>query len=159
METIGDNANTQPSIDIDIDWVQYFKDFCEVHGKYFVVYESDWLLFQDGYRYSAQNYEGPEIPPPTDPAQLIQIQVFYWERRRRIVRLEHRRVVNYKRELEELQSVKSAPLSRRVTFRDDDGKIVNSNTRLDLSILERRIRWLESDIQECILKLYELKNG
>lgn len=158
-QTIGENVNIQPSIDVDIDWSQYFRDFCEVHGKYFVVYKNDWLLFQDGYRYSAQNYEGPEIPPPLDPNELRDIQVFYWERRRRIVRLEHRRIVAYKRELEELQSVRSARLSRRVIYRDDEGKTVNTSAPLDTSILDRRIKWLENDIQECITKLYELKNG
>ena len=148
-ETIGDSVNAQPSIYVEMDWQQYFKDFCEVHGKYYVVYKDEWLLFPDGYRYSAQNYEGPEIPPPTDPHLLIELQIFYWERRRRIVLLEHRRVKEYKRELIELQDTRSVQLSRRVSFRDDEGKLVQSSARLDMSIIDRRINWLERDIQEC----------
>lgn len=158
-DTIGENVNAQPSIDVLIDWQQYFRDFCDTHGKHFVVYENDWLLFPDGYRYYALNYEGPEIPPPVSPDERTKLLVFYWERRRHICQLEYRRVTEYKRELQELQQTRSAPISKRVSFKDDEGKIVNTTARLDMSIIDRRLKWLENDILEATQELESLKNA
>lgn len=75
------------------DWKAYYLAFQKMHeveGGGPVLYgdtEGVWL-FGDGWRYSATDYAGPEFPPPEDERELIELQRFYWRRRRAIVHLE-----------------------------------------------------------------------
>ena len=144
-----------PGLEVELDWEAYFKDFCNAHGKYPVV-AGDLLLFPDGWRYSSTDHAGPEYPPPTDPDRLNQLLRSYWLRRYDIVRREYRRVDALYSSLRNLQSGKSVTLKQRVSFRDDDGQVRTSAEPVNLTLLEKRIEWLNTDVDTCLSKLKEL---
>lgn len=144
--------------EIQIDWEQYFKDFCEAHGKYPVVHD-ELFLFPDGWRYSTSDYMGPEFPPPTDPEHLCSLQLAYWQRRRQIVRDEFHRVNEILKQVRELTRVKSVPLKQSILSPDDNGQLLASTTEVDTTLIEHRVTWLLNDLKQCDekVKLYDVR--
>lgn len=136
------------ALEIEIDWPQYFRDFCEKHGQYPVLYNST-LLFPDGYRYSASDYQGPEWAPPDDPTELNKLRQKYYSRRLLIVREEHRKMDGWLKDIINLQRNLSCPLSQRVTTKDDEGKLLIQSYKLDMVVLNKRLEWLAQDIKDC----------
>lgn len=149
-------SDTTPQISIEIDWEQYFKDFCEAHGKYPVVY-SGVLLFPDGYRYSISDYQGPEYAPPSDKKELKTLQLIYWNRRLSIVDKEHKELDTYIRSVEDLQRRKSVPLKQRQVFKNEDDQIVSKSNVIDLTYIRKRLQWLAKDVDECRKMISELR--
>lgn len=171
---------SQSQVNVQLDWVQYFKDFCEAHGKHYVVY-NNLLLFHDGWRYSLASHMGPEFPPPIPLVEYLSILTqikkgenpeitrpvremntllrAYWGRRRMIVRQDQFRLFSIIESLEKLQAGKSVPLSHTTTYRDEEGKYIHRAEKLDLTILKKKLEWLTSDIESAtdMLQLYVLK--
>lgn len=151
-ETIADGPSDlsffRPTI--ELDWERYFQEFCNVHGKYPVVYGDDeLLLFPDGWMYSSTNHEGPEYPPPTDKRQLAELQLYYWKRRERIVRREHDDLVHMVAQIRDTKLSRSLPLYQRTEFKGDDGKPVVGSDKLDLTLINKRVEWLKNDLENC----------
>lgn len=138
----------QNALEIQIDWEQYFRDFCEAHGRYYVMYHGT-MLFPDGYRYSASDYKGPEWPAPEDKDKLRHLKLIYYNRRLTIVQEEYRKMDAFIKDLTNLQRQLSCPLSQRVISKDEDGKTVVSSQRLDIELLEKRLEWLKQDVVDC----------
>ena len=141
--------NNLQTTDVEIDWEEYFKEFCKAHGQYPILYNDVDLLFHDGWRYSASNYEGPEYPPPTDKTELNYLLLVYWKRRYQIVKLEYDGLEYSIAQLKEIQRHKDRPLYQRVTYQDDTGKQVTTSQRLDLDTLNKRLNWLKLDKDRC----------
>ncbi len=141
---------------IELDWEQYFRTFCEAHGRYPVMY-GGMLLFPDGWMYSSTDYEGPEYPPPKDnPTALKALSLHYWQRRYEIVSGQYNELRRIVTGLEQLQLARSSALQQRISYRDDEGKLVNSATPLDMDSLSIRLSWLKDDTTQCINKLKAL---
>lgn len=151
-------SNTFDTYSIELDWEKYFQEFCNVHGKYPVVY-NDKLLFYDGWMYSADNWEGPEYPPPKNKEQLIQLISYYWKRRYIIVQQEYDNLYHYIQGLEDLMRDKALPIFQRTEYRGDDGKMVTGTQQLDILLFRKRLEWLKDDIDNCERKLALVKNG
>lgn len=147
-EDTNDLAFYQPSI--ELDWERYFQEFCNAHGKYPVIYgDEELLLFCDGWMYSSTDYAGPEYPPPKDKRQLAELQLYYWKRRLRIVKREHGNLESMIAQLLIAESSRSLPLYQRTEFTGDDGKSVVVSDKLDFTLVRKRRKWLENDIENC----------
>ena len=116
-----------PKTKLRLDWKEYFKKFVEAHGE--PVDYGGRLLFRDGWQYSSTRYQGPEYPPPEDPANLREDKLTYW-------RLLHERLNREANELSQQitmltqwQNEKSMPLQQRVAY--------PSTTETGLPILKR----------------------
>lgn len=154
-----DSLSVLPNLEVEIDWEAYFKSFAEAHGKWPVLYNNgtdDSLLFQDGWRYSAYSYDGPEYPPPTDKQQLDTLKRYYWERRYKIVRNEARELEIEITRLSNLQHSKNQPLPQRVTYRDDEGHNKVATSQINFRILNQRLDWLKADMIQCMKELKKL---
>lgn len=156
MNQLEDNTPKVP-LKIRIDWAKYFRDFCEIHGKYPVVYQDDWLLFPDGWRYFANSHQGPELAPPVDQKEHANLCLYYWQRRIKIIKNEIIVVKNTLGELDTLQAERSAPLSRVVVYKDDEGKQVVTSERIDHRPYQRRLTWLVTDMAQCAKMIDEYK--
>jgi hypothetical protein len=154
-DTIAETLPAQPGVSLELDWVQYFKDFCEAHGKYPVLH-GGLLLFPDGWRYSPDDYMGPEYPPPKDKYSLFILQRAYYTRRLEIVRAECIQLEQVLKDIDSLQARKSVPLSQRVSYKGDDDKLVIGNQRIDLTMMRKRLEWLRDDVDVCEKRLKEL---
>jgi hypothetical protein len=148
MDNENEITSQFPEIRIEIDWEQYFKDFCELHGKYPVMFDGV-LLFPDGWRYSSTDHMGPEYPPPKNPRQLNSLLIVYWERRREIVEVEYRNLRGYIEDIENLQRNRSASLAQTVEYVNGDGEMMRDTQKLDLGMLRKRLEWLHKDALEC----------
>lgn len=147
----------------NIDWKQYFDDFCEAHGKYPIVHtdpvtENRVLLFPDGYRYSCDNYEGPEYPPPLDKNKLRQLKRMYWMRRRIIVSSQYRDLDQLIRHTEALIKSRSVPIKISKMILGDEGKYDKITDVINIEDMKRRLNWLMEDTIECDKKIKELSN-
>lgn len=111
----------QNPANITLDWRAYFLDFMRVHGGDPVENEG-LLLFQDGYRYSNSDYQGPEYRPPDDPRELFRLQRVYWTRRARMLRDEINRVMRILENYQGMQQTLSARLHEQAVVRDEDGR-------------------------------------
>lgn len=164
-ETILDESNKltngYSSVMVTLDWETYFKEFCSAHGKYPVVYgkEDEFLLFPDGWMYSATSYEGPEFQPPKDIGELLQLQLYYWGRRYRIIKREYNDLKNDLVNLESVAREKSLPLYQLNEYQNSEGKTVTESRKLDLTIMQRRIEWLDKDSKNCktMIDIYAAK--
>lgn len=150
-----DDITSLPRLEVEIDWEKYFRDFCEAHGKYPVMYE-DTLLFPDGWRYSAYDYEGPEIESPTDETFLKELKHYYWERRFKIINKELDSLSYFIAQLKNVERDKDQTLSQRVTYKNDDGHYVSKSEPINYKILNQRLDWLRQDMVRCQTELDKL---
>jgi hypothetical protein len=142
---------------VELDWERYFKEFCERHGRYPVVYgDAELLLFPDGWMYSSVSYEGPEYPPPTDKQELYELQLYYWKRRYRIVKQEHDTLIITIRNLEDIKRSHSIPVYQQTYTRGEDGKVEVRSNELDLSVLNNRLQWLKKDMMNCKMNMHTI---
>lgn len=145
----------QPLPRVVLDWRAYFYKFVEAHGEPIV--DGNVLLFQDGWRYSADDYAGPEYPPPKELQALLELQIRYWKRRRIIVRAERDRLDSTIQGLDELRKSRPVPLQRAVIAWDDvSGKLSRQNTDIDWFALKERLKWLIEDVRRCDDALHQL---
>jgi hypothetical protein len=142
-----------PFVRVSLDWEAYYEEFKRAHGLHPLLYKGR-LLFPDGWTYSSTDRQGPEWPPPDDPAELNLLQRVYWLTRRKSVKAEledlQEAVTNYERLIE----LRSAPIMVRVTV---DGKDVAK--QLDMTDMRERLAWLREDADVCDRKLVELEAG
>lgn len=144
---------------VNLDWRAYFYKFCEVHGE--PVQWKGALLFQDGWRYSATSYQGPEFPPLEDPVQNRKSMLRYWKIRHNIIRAELLRLRETVSGIESLQRNKSVPLQQKSaqhgkynqTLGRREASVVVSD--VDLTGARSRLEWLEQDEDLCKQKILE----
>lgn len=149
-----------PKTNVKVDWKAYFYKFCQVHGD--PIQHKNVLIFEDGWRYPVDKYEGPEVPPPNDPEELIKLRLTYWYRRRGIVRYERDVLASHLDGLRNLQDRCSLPLQQsRVdsTVDEDTGeKVVARRTfDIDFPAMEGRLNWLIEDFEICEQAIATLK--
>lgn len=133
-----------------IDWKEYFNKFSKAHGGNPVEWKGQ-LLFQDGWRYEMR-YQGPEHEPPKDEAALRRIQLFYWTRRRKIVRQQVVDAQDSYNVLVQQVATRSMPLVQRVSYLDeDDGRrsIRREQEPFDITVVENRLSWMKADLEHA----------
>jgi hypothetical protein len=96
-----------------VDWEKYWHQFALAHGGEPVPYGDDRVLFEDGWTYANNDYSGPEYPPPSDPNELLQLQLEYWLGRLKGETEELKKLANLREEHRSAQSERSAPLIYR----------------------------------------------
>ena len=154
-----ENVDQLRPIPLNLDWEAYYEMFVLEHGGNPVAF-GNRLLFQDGWTYSLYSREGPEWPPPKDERELRALQIRYWELRKSLDQAEGRLVQQRIDMLEELQSLKSAPLQQvSVHWDEEEKKRVVERGPVDLSGLQGRLGWLEDDVDECNHHLAELRDA
>lgn len=128
-----------------IDWRQYFRDFCEAHGR-FGLELRERLVFPDGWSYNPRDYKGPEWPPPDDPREKFTLILEYWQRRKAAVKTELARAqLRYSTAAEAIQ-VRSVPIPTVSYVRDEEGQVQAVRGHLDLADLQGRVDWLKEDL-------------
>lgn len=143
-------------LQIKLDWLAYFREFCNVHGGD-PVHHAGRLLFRDGWTYSATDHAGPEFPPPESDPQLVKhLKYQYWNIRRQAIRQELEQLKSTIGSLEEMQRSKSAPLQQVVISYDDKGKPRRGAQPLDIAPLKIRLDLLEHAMVECLNELSNL---
>lgn len=148
-----------------LDWKAYFARFSELHGGNPLQWRG-WLVFPDGWRYSASSHAGPEAAPE-DEAQAKFLMSVYWKMRLASVTKERRELRMSLVGLEQQMRVMSAPLQQRIhqekSIQNEYGKEltvkVASACDLDLGELRSRIRELEEDALQCERVLADLKSS
>lgn len=143
-----------PVEEVIIDWEAYFVEFSKKHGGFPVVYAGR-LLFQDGWRYSLKEQDGPEWPPPKDPDALSRLQTIYWMIRRSINLAELMELRQKEEGLRNLQESLSAPLQCQTVVWDDDGNPDMLTQELTFDAITGRRLWVEMDLDECEKRLKE----
>lgn len=143
------HESVDQSIYIEIDWQQYYEDFCEAHGKYPILHNSR-LLFPDGWTYSIDDYAGPEWPPPDNPVELARLRLIYYQRRLDIVQEELRNMTTILHNIEDLQRVKSVQLKQTIaTFDEATNNIKSETVPISTVLVKKRIEWLSKDVDNC----------
>jgi hypothetical protein len=140
---------------LTLDWRQYFKEFCALHGE--PVRWGRRLLFPDGWSYHALDHKGPEWKPPTQPDLLLDLKKRYWEIRLGILRGQMLKLQSDLNWIDELQRSRSATLQVRRLTEADDGKggLVRKNVTggIDTQPLCERLVWLSGEIDEALRNL------
>lgn len=144
---------------IKLDWRAYMKAFDEVHGGDPVIVGEDGcrLLYRDGWQYSSHDLKGPEFPPPKDTTSLRNLKRLYWNKRLgflKMVEAQHRSCLD---NLYQASQQRSAPLKKRVSYRDEAGTLVRSTIDVDLAEIEQTLSYLREDIAECLENLESLQ--
>lgn len=138
---------------VRIDWEDYFKCFCEKHGRFPLLWANK-LLFPDAWTYSATDHAGPEWPPPEDEVERIKLKRIYWKLRLNAVRRDLPETKERVRQLTELLAVRDLTPRQRVTTVDEDtGKVNIELTDIDVGAAAMRLRWLEQDLAVCRLMI------
>ena len=140
-------------MDVKLDWYSYFMEFQRIHGGNPVEYKG-WLLYQDGYRYSPNNYAGPEVEP--EPHETLHFMREYWRIRREVVAAKAREMERTLLYLEQERSVRSAPLQQRTVTELEDGTMKYETAELDIESLQVRLKWLQDDEADCTQRLEAL---
>ena len=142
---------------VELDWQEYFADFCFLHGK--PVELAGRLWFPDGWSYSAFDYAGPEWGPPTERTELKRIKQQYWETRRIAVLTDLNAAAAELKTLEQAQQLRSVPLKQRVGSRGDDGKRIVTSSAIDWEALLLRERELKLEMDEVLKQLKLIEQG
>lgn len=143
---------------IRLDWKAYFRAFCEKHGPP-VAYNTENLLFPDGWMYSHWDYRGPEFRPPEKPEELKALQMAYWRRRQRSLKRQLRDYQEQIEGLKVLQSAKDASLVKKDMSLGNDGEIQIKRSDVDLSGLETQVLDLQGMYEDAKRNVNELENG
>lgn len=129
-----------------LDWRAYFEAFKAEHG--IPLTHRGRLLFPDGWTYSATDYAGPEWPPPEDERELVKLLLAYAVLRQQAVRAELVDARSRRDGALAASATRAVPLMVRTYYRDPETGTVASRTGpLDMTALEERVRWLESDLE------------
>jgi len=151
-------AMQQDPSNITLDWRAYFLDFMRVHGGDPVENEG-LLLFQDGYRYSTSDYQGPEYRPPDEPHELYRLQVIYWAKRARMLRNEIARLIRVLENYHGMQQGLSARLHEQAIVRDEDGRASLVSQPFDVDKYRGRILACKRAEVEARLRLKLLRES
>lgn len=141
-----------PEGKIQLDFRQYFYNFCLVHGE--PVLARGRLIFADGWSYSATEYKGPEFAPPTDNGELDKVVLEYWIERKAYLDRLLLSLLHERDTLQKVQDSFSLPL-QQIVKRDEYNK--DRTTNLDLGTLDTRIAWIRRDLVECVQRLIEIQ--
>jgi hypothetical protein len=156
-DTKGSSAPVQELI---LDWRSYYISFRKLHGDHPVIFRGR-QLFPDGWTYSQKDYRGPEWPPPSKPEELLELQLFYWRRRRAIISQELGHTKSTMDSLVQLQSGRSAPLHHRakIIYTDPEGEevVVIRKQPLSMDWFKGRLMWLTHDLDNCNQQLKTLE--
>lgn len=140
---------------IKLDWRAYFLKFIEVHGEPMKV--GGRLLFQDGWQYSIDDYQGPEYPPPVGRGQLCRLQLTYWENRRDRLAVEVLSLTGRIGALKGWQHGRSLPLQQRVIYKGEDDKGVRRMIASDPEDLDLMSLTYDLDDKRELLAKAELE--
>ncbi len=150
-----------PKTKLHLDWREYFKKFVEAHGE--PVDWQDRLLFRDGWQYSNTRYQGPEQPPPEDPANLRGLKITYWRRLHKRLSREANDLSQQIVMLTQWQNERSMPLQQRLSHpsRTESGYLyqkLENPEALDLSGLNANLadrKYFRDEAQEMLDELVE----
>lgn len=143
-----------PDVDFQIDWPEYFKEFCRLHGD--PVQARGRLLFADGWMYSATDYAGPEYPPPVEPDKLEDLQRTFWEENLKIRRQMYQKALYVHEGAENVVNSRSAIVSRVAHREDENGKRRRVAEPIDLVELKEIVDSLAADVKTCEQELEQL---
>lgn len=146
-----------PDVDFQIDWPEYFKEFCRLHGD--PVQARGRLLFADGWMYSATDYAGPEYPPPEEPDKLLDLRREYWEEALKLRKQMHQQMFRVYEGAENVVNSRSAIVSRVAYREDENGKRRRVAEPIDLVELKEIVESLAADVKTCEQELEELNVG
>lgn len=149
--TIKPPAVSPPEGKIRLDWRAYFYRFCQVHGE--PVLARGRLIFQDGWSYSATEYQGPEFAPPASNAELDKVVLEYWIERRAYLEKMLLMLMHERNTLQKVQDSFSLPL-QQVVKRDEHNR--DRTVNLSLAGLDGKIGWIRADLLECEERLKEI---
>jgi hypothetical protein len=140
-----------PEDKIRINWVGYFITFCEHHGE--PVLSGGRLLFEDGWTYSSTDYAGPEFPPPTNNDELDVLIKEYWTVRQAQLTREVAKLIHERDKLRKISDSHSLPIQQTVKKEYNP----SGYAPLNMSSLEQRIEWIQSDLIKCAKRLGEIE--
>lgn len=157
-----------------IDWKAYFKEFCRQHspdGK-MVIFGADpetgkggSLLFADGWRYSRDDPQGPEFPPPEEPEAHKKLIEKYWTIRLSTTQEEYRKAKNELIDMVRLQQRRNCSIyvASYVTAETDEGDVMFDQfgrerkrqvvERVDFDQMLDLVRQLKEDCSYCKIQL------
>jgi len=139
MQTVHDEAQARrDEREREKEWKRYYEKFCKVHGEPVIDEETGNLLFQDGFQYGSQSYQGPESPPPDDPRKLRRLLYKYWWYRHEMV---HKAAQDTGRQLQQLEQTQA---SRSVKV---------PGLAAEVRTLQARLKWLLGDRNECLRRI------
>jgi hypothetical protein len=153
-----------------IDWRATYRRFSELHGGNPLEWKG-WLLFPDGWRWSATSYQGPEAAPENE-LEAKKLTTIYYRMRLVSVRREWRDLRVVLGQLE--QSMRSmsdhdgvSPLQMRIVgekvgrnkWGDEITLRVPASCDLDLDRLRGRVQWLADDAALCERAINELSDA
>lgn len=149
----------RPKTKLRLDWKEYFKKFVEAHGE--PIDRDGRLLFRDGWQYSSTQYQGPEYPPPEDPANLKGLKITYWRLLYERLSREVDETFQQIKMLTDWQNERSMPLQQRIAYLSttEAGLLVRKRGKpedLDLSGLEANLadrRYFKKEAQEMLNEL------
>jgi len=147
-----------------IDWLEYFREFSLMHGgnpiehrKNPDVRKSGFLLFPDGWMYSASNVTGPEYPPPIDKEEHIKLIRKYWTVRKEAWEVEYSRCKEVIRDTVATQRARSASLQTQVSIDMEDENGNRTRRRevhsIDFKDMLDRLRVISEEIKVCVSNL------
>lgn len=144
---------------LEVAWDDYFKDFCDRHGKFPLMFQGR-LLFEDGWMYSAVDHKGPKWPPPEDERERHRLMRSYWKMRRNAIKRELPGAEALLSQIEELiEYADDVPIKHRVRFvgANERGESAWQKEERPLSEyaagLRQRIEWLKVDLALCDMKI------
>lgn len=141
---------------VHLHWHEYFLRFNEVHLGNPVEWGGK-LLWQDGFSYSRERYEGPEWPPPEDERERHALILTYWKLRHAQLKKEGAQLLSMLEGLAREQAGRSAPLQQLVVARGEDGKPVIAPAEVSVDDWRERLLSMKRDEIEARRKLKELQ--
>lgn len=142
-----------------VDWQAYFTNvFCPAHGTWYVV-DGGRLIFPDGWTYAADDYAGPEWPPPANLEHLAEILRTYWKRRREIVLKERDKLRGVLESLRTAQEQRPLDLvERKFGLSESTGNWLYYGEvgPIDWDARRERLKWLNDDLLLCDKELLAL---
>ena len=134
----------------------YFWNFCAKHGR--PVDDGRRLLFPDGWAWgSNRDYAGPEVAPPKDERELLELRLMYWGIRAAEVRAEHTRFVEHVRVLHEAGRSRSAELAVETWEANAAGYLRRGAANLDWFMLEQELRQSGEELRDAETTLENIK--
>jgi len=134
-----------------IDWEGYWGEFTSRHGPYVEIKDASgnphYLLFSDGWKYSAKSTSGPEFPPPDNLEEKKELILLYWRTRLRIKLTDYQLKRDNLREIIYAQQKMSQSIALiRSEVTENEGETLR---RISINDLLKDLRHLADEIAYC----------